>query len=169
MFDFDILIGDFRNIISAIGRTSIQKDCLVPRSVCDRHPEEVDTMQRHGMVCKLGNGKMQLSSLATSSVTVLSKPVNVREHVPNESLTAFEGRATLQSCGWTVTDYGLNCSVLNFRMMKYQCKEYYYLLLCQRDNVLKLTEENCFSHVQRHGYYNVILHLCEQNPFEAWH
>ena len=61
MFDFDILIGDFRNIISAIGRTSIQKDCLVPRSVCDRHPEEVDTMQRHGMVCKLGNGKMQLS------------------------------------------------------------------------------------------------------------
>ncbi len=139
----------------------------MPLSVRNKHPSELEAMQRHGMVCKNAAGHVQLSSLATVSITVISKPKSVRAGVPNDSLTAYESRQTLQDRGWTVTEYGLNCSVQHCRMMKYQCKEYFSLLLCHQDRLLNLTDANCFSHVQKHGYYKVIWIVCCANPFDA--
>lgn len=141
---------------------------MIPLTVCQRHPQEIQVMQKHGMICKNPNGHLQLSSLATVSVTVISKPQKVKGRIDSSSATAYEGRQRLQDKGWTVTEYGLNCSVQHLRMMKYQCKEYYSLLLCHQEHLLVLTDANCFSHVQKHGYYKVIGILCCANPFDAY-
>ncbi len=136
---------------------------MLPASVFERHPEAMTAMERHGMIYKNGRS-FALSSLATVSVTVLGSPKGI-EIATDGSLTAYEARRQLQENGWETCESPLNCSVQQMRIMKYQCKEYFSLMIEHSSQVLFLTNERSFSHAQKHYYYKTIQTVCGADPF----
>ena len=150
-----------RSAMSTIGRLSVQRDCVIPDSVCQAHPLEVTEMEKLGLIYKQSSthGHYSLSSLATVSVTTLAKPVSIQ----NDPLTAYEGRLALLKLGWTTMEYAYDCNVEGYRMMKHQCSAYYNLLRNQREIIIDLTKERCFSHSQKPGYYSVLEAICSSN------
>lgn len=155
-----------RNNISAIGRACVDRTGIVPPALVQRHQREVAAMQRHGLVfLNSTTGFWSLSSMATVSITSLEHPVLVAAS-DDSSMTAFEGRAKLLRQGWEVCEFAINCSVSRKRMMKFQCREYYRVLIMHFEMVSNLAAEQCFSHSQKHGYYDVISAVCAATPFE---
>ena len=151
-----------REIISAIGKASVQRDCIVPETIEQRHSHVVAAMEKHGLLYRNSNrSDCSLSSMATVSVTSLSQPLLVRQ----EPLTAFEGRLSLVQDGWELVDSAYGCSIGEQRMMKFQCAEYYNLLRLSRNQLLILTGENAFSHSQKWNYYRVVQTICSKVPF----
>ena len=154
-----------RTTISAIGRASVQRDCVVPRNVRQAHTTEVAVMERFGLVFKhSAQGHVCLASTTTMSITSLSAPIPVKK----KPYTAYEGRANLVSVGWTTVESAYDCSVEGRRMMQFQCAGYYSLLDERYDQVLALTGENSFSHSQKHGYYSAVRAVCSVTPFVPW-
>ena len=126
-------------------------------------------MERCGLVYKHSSddGHYALSSTATVSITTLNKPVPVQNVIGSASLTAFEGRSTLLANGWAAVEHAYDCSVKNHKMMRYQCSEYYKLLINNYNKVNELTQNRCFAHSQKQHYYQVIDFLCSVEPFVA--
>ena len=125
----------------------------------------ISIMERYGLIFKEPtSGKHHsLSSVATVSLTKVSKPVPVKQH----PLTAFEARAELLGLGWQPVESALECSIEKQRMMKFQCGGYFRLLMHYRNCLLELASHQCFSHAQKHMYYEVIETLCIMEPFET--
>ena len=139
---------------------------MIPQNIKDLQQESVafDTMERFGLVHKQvahGSQHYALSSMATVSVTRVSKPVLAK----SPPFTAFEGRSELMKTGWETTDSAYRCSVQGKVMMRHQCAKYYNLLLSKFDQVQQMTEQRCFSHAQKHYYYTVIELICNADSF----
>ena len=150
-------------MISAIGKASLQRDCVVPDSVVQKHSRVVSTMEQHGLLHRNScTSSCTLTSMATVTVISMSNPCSVTR----APFTAFEGRFHLMQDGWAVTDLAYDCSVEGRRMMQFQCAEYYMLLKDCYQQVLQLTEHELFSHAQKRMYYTVVQTVCSQVPFE---
>ena len=134
-----------RPVIRAIGKASVAKNCVIPGAVRKKHPLEIEAMEQHEM--------------ATVSVTVMSKPVTATPLDVSE-FTTYESRKHLQENGWSFVETAFDCSVKHKRMMKFQCKEYYILLIIHPQAVQHLTEWKSFSHAQKRGYYAAVTVLC---------
>ena len=153
-----------RSNICALGRASVQKDCLIPKSVQDKFPQEVALMERHGLLCQSVSGdSLTMTSSAAVTLTCLSSPVTVKKR----PYTAFESRDELMRQGWELVELAYNCSASSKRVMKNQRKEYYWLFLDSFDKVVELAEAQCFSHAQKRGYYQALGVLCSMDEFET--
>ncbi len=118
----------------------MQRDCVIPAAVSNMQSTDVSaaisTMERYGLIFKepTSGKNHSLSSVATVSLTKVSKPVPVKTH----PLTAFEARAELLGMGWQLVESAIECSIEKQRMMKFQCGGYFRLLMHHRDCLLEL-------------------------------
>ena len=159
--------GYLRNNICTIGKASVQKNCIIPVSFSKSHPVEIAAMERHGMLARVSkHGHFSLTPVATVSLTVVENPVSVQETF-FANMTAYEARAELIRRGWQTVEQSLNCSVSLNRMMRYQTKEYYILILCAFDQLVELPDNQCFAHSQKRLYYETLALICAAEPFDS--
>lgn len=124
-------------------------------------------MERHGMLARVAkHGHFSLTPVATISLTVVSNPKSVQT-IAFASMTAYEARAELIRRGWQTVEQALNCSVSSNRMMRYQTKEYYILILCAFDQLVQLADNQCLSHSQKRTYYETLAVICAAEPFDS--
>ena len=141
-------------MISAIGKASVKRNCRIPVSVQHVHSKEVASMEQFGILYRNTNrNDFSLSAMATVSLVSLSNPVPVK----SEPYTAFEGRTVLVESGWELVELAYDASVSHKRIMKYQCAEYYQLMIDHLDKITELAGANSFSHAQKWGYYTAVM------------